>query len=38
MGKTAGSCLDEILLRILKEEESQSGERFGQKEIFGFLK
>lgn len=38
IGKTAGCCLDKELLRKLKEEESQSGERYNEKEIFGFLK
>lgn len=38
LGKTAGQCLDSVLLRVLKEEEKQSGDGLGRKEIFGFLK
>lgn len=38
LGKTAGQCLDRVLLRVLREEENQSDKRLGHKEIFGFLK
>lgn len=38
LGKTAGQCLDRVLLRVLREEESKSDKRLGHKKIFGFLK
>lgn len=38
LGRTAGQCLDRVLLRVLREEENQSDKRLGHKEIFGFLK
>lgn len=39
LGKSAGQCLDQVLLRILHEEEQKTGNRLiGHKEIFGFLR
>lgn len=39
LGKSAGQCLDRVLLRVLREEEQKTGNRLiGQTEIFGFLR
>lgn len=39
LGKSAGQCLDVVLLRVLREEEKKTGNRLiGQTEIFGFLR
>lgn len=38
LGKSAGQCIDRVLLKVLSQEESQSDKRLGHKEIFGFLK
>lgn len=38
LGKSAGQCMDNVLLNVLRQEESTSDKRLGHKEIFGFLK
>lgn len=39
VGKSAGQCLDKVLLRVLNEEEQQVGNRLiGHNEVFGFLR
>lgn len=38
LGKSAGQCLDEVLLRILRDEEKKNGNHpIGRKKIYGFL-
>lgn len=39
LGKSAGQCLDKVLLRVLREEDQKIGNRLvGQTETFGFLR
>lgn len=39
VGKSAGQCLDKVLLRVLREEDQTTGNRLiGQTEIVGFLR
>lgn len=39
LGKSAGQCLDKVLLRVLREEEQKAGNRLiGQTVTFGFLR